>query len=54
MRWRLVLEELNAELIYMKGSSYIVADALCRLDKIDNLNSNDNYKIIITIFRNSK
>ena len=40
MRWQLILEEFSPELIYIKGSKYIVADALRRLDKIDNLNSN--------------
>ena len=39
MRWRLILEELSLELIYIKGSKCIVADALSRLDKIDNLNN---------------
>ena len=45
MRWRLTLEEFSPELIYIKGSKCIVADALSRLDKIDNLNntsSNNN------------
>ena len=39
MRWQLDLEELSPELIYIKGSKNIVADALSRLDKIDNLNN---------------
>ena len=46
MRWRLILEEFSPELIYIKGSKNIVADALSRLDKIDNLNNtnpNSNY-----------
>ena len=45
MRWRLILEELSPELIYINGSENIVADALSRLDKVDNLNntsSNNN------------
>ena len=39
MRWQLILGELSAELIYIKGSKKIVADALSRLDKIKNLNN---------------
>ena len=42
MRWQLILEELSPELIYIKGSKNIVADALSRLDKIDNLNNNSS------------
>ena len=36
MRWRLVLEEYGPELRYIKGEQNIVADALSRLDMIDN------------------
>jgi hypothetical protein len=32
MRWRLILEEYGPELIYLKGETNIVADALSRLD----------------------
>jgi hypothetical protein len=32
MRWRLVLEEYGPELIYIKGESNVVADALSRLE----------------------
>ena len=32
MRWRLILEEYSPELLYIKGSHNIVADALSRLD----------------------
>ena len=32
MRWRLVLEEYNPELVYIKGGDNIVADALSRLE----------------------
>ena len=32
MRWRLILEELNPKLLYIKGENNIVADALSRLD----------------------
>ena len=32
MRWRLLIEEFNPELIYIKGERNIVADALSRLD----------------------
>ena len=32
MRWRLILEEYNPELRYIKGENNIVADALSRLD----------------------
>ena len=39
MRWKLILEEFIPELIYIKGSQNIVADALSCLDKIDYLNN---------------
>ena len=42
MRWRLILEEFSPELIYVKGSKNIIAHALSRLDKIDNLHSENN------------
>jgi RNase H-like domain found in reverse transcriptase len=32
MRWRLIIEEYSPELIYLKGSTNIVADALSRLN----------------------
>ena len=32
MRWRLIVEEFNSELIYIKGQNNIIADALSRLD----------------------
>ena len=35
MRWRLILEEYNTELIYIQGSKNFVADALSRLDILD-------------------
>ena len=34
MRWRMVLEEYDPELVYIKGPDNIVADALSRLDLI--------------------
>ena len=46
MRWQLILEEFSSELIYIRGSKNIVADALKCLNKIDNLNNtniNFNY-----------
>lgn len=33
MRWRLIIEEYGPELIYIKGTQNIIADALSRLDK---------------------
>ena len=39
MRWQLILEEFSPELIYSKGSTNIVADALSPLNKIDNVNN---------------
>ena len=47
MRWPLILEEFRFELIFIKGSTNIVADALSRLDKRNilnksNTNSNNN------------
>ena len=35
MRWRMVLEEYGPELIYIKGEHNLVADALSRLDLLD-------------------
>ena len=35
MRWRLILEEYNQELIYIQGSKNITADTLSRLDIVD-------------------
>ena len=35
IRWQLILEKFSPELIYIKGSKNIVADALGRVDKID-------------------
>ena len=34
MRWRLILEEYNPELIYIQGSKNITANALSRLDVV--------------------
>ena len=42
MGWQLILEEYSPELIYIKGSKNVVADALSRLDKIDILNKTRN------------
>ena len=39
MGWRLILEEHNPKLIYIKGSKNIAADALSRLHKVDTNNS---------------
>lgn len=36
MRWRLIIEEFGPELIYIKGTNNIVADALSRLDMLPN------------------
>ena len=36
MRWRLIIEEFGPELIYIKGETNTVADALSRLDIDDN------------------
>ena len=61
MRWRLTLEKLTPQLIYIKGSKNTVADALSRLDKIDNLNNtrssndyNNNNKVEPTLESLSK
>ena len=35
MRWRLILEEYNPDLQYIKGENNIVADALSRLPMLD-------------------
>ena len=38
MRWRLILEEYNPEIICIKGSKNVAADALSRLDIVDTNN----------------
>ena len=35
MRWRLIIEEHNPELIYIQGSKNIAADTLSRSDILD-------------------
>lgn len=40
-RWGLILEESSYELKYMKGENDIVADALTRLDIIDDTPTNN-------------
>ena len=42
MRRQLILDEIGSELIYIKGSKNIIADALCRLNKKDYV-ENTNY-----------
>ena len=39
IRWRLILEEYNPELIYIKGNKNIVADALSRMEMLDSAES---------------
>ena len=38
MTWRLILEEYNPEIIYIRGSKHIAADALSRLNIVDTNN----------------
>ena len=38
MRWRLILEEYGVSLTYVKGTTNIVADALSRLSRLEDLN----------------
>ena len=38
MRWRLILEEYNLELIYIQGSKNIASDMLSRLEIVDTSN----------------
>ena len=38
MKWWLILEEYNPELIYIQDSKNITADALSRLDIVDTNN----------------
>ena len=40
MRWRLIVEEFNPKLVYIKGDRNVVADALSRLDYDDSLDAN--------------
>ena len=53
MRWRLILLKFTPEIIYVKVFKKIVADALSRLDKIENLNTtnfnNNNNKVEPTL-----
>ena len=49
MRWQLTLEEFSPELIYIKGSKNIVAGDLSRLDKINNVNNENNIKVEATL-----
>ena len=35
LRWRLIIEEYNPTLVYLKGESNVVADALSRLSTDD-------------------
>ena len=39
MRWRMVLEEYDPELVYIKGPENVVADALSRLDLLPDADS---------------
>ena len=47
MSWQLIIEDFSPKLIHIKGFNNIVADALSRLDKIENLNNinSDNKKV---------
>ena len=38
MRWRLILKEYGVSLTYVKGTTNIVADALSRLSRLEDLN----------------
>ena len=38
MRWRLILEDHNPELIYIQGSNHIAVDTLSWLDIVDTKN----------------
>ena len=40
MRWRLIIEEFSPELVYIQGEKDIVADALSRLEIIDDVDYN--------------
>ena len=47
MRWRLILEEYGPELRYIKGEHNVVADALSRLDLVDNPLTMDQHLSLI-------
>ena len=49
MRWQLLLKDISPELFYIKGCKNIVADALSRLDKIDNLKTDEYSKVEPTL-----
>ena len=51
MRWRLILEEHNPELIYIQGSKNIAADALSRLGIVDTNNPTEpNMSLLVKHF----
>ena len=41
MRWRLVIEEYGPKIFYILGPNNVVADALSRLPKIDDVEKTD-------------
>ena len=54
MRWRLIIEEFNPNLIYIKGQNNLVADALSRLKLINNLNKLDKEETSIKPEQNAE
>ena len=52
MRWRLILEEFGPTLIYVKGTNNAAADAMSRLELVEN-NVNDNQSDIPSIHQMS-
>ena len=50
MRWRLTIEEYGPELIYIKGETNVVADALSHLATIKNNNDCGDVELIADQF----
>ena len=47
MKWRLILQKYNPELIYTKNVTTLAADTLSRLDNVDTPNSiKNNFKSV--------
>ena len=51
MNWRLAIEEYGPELIYIKGETNVVADALSRLATIENNNDCGDVEFIADQFK---
>ena len=48
MRWRLLLEEFVPEIVYIKGPKNVIADALSRLPKKDDIVDDLEFVYLVT------